>query len=51
MEDFATYILQEKDYIQKMMITYYLSKKTGIYFDKAVVLKVELARLFMKYDM
>ena len=29
MDDFAKYILKEKDYIQKMVITYYLSKKTG----------------------
>ena len=30
MEDFASYILNEKNEIQKMIITYYLSKKTGI---------------------
>ena len=39
MEDFATYILEEKDLAQKMMITYYLSKKAGIYFDKSIVFK------------
>lgn len=49
MEDFATYILNEKDYIQKMIITYYLSKKTGIFFDKSIVLKTELTRLFIDY--
>ena len=49
MEDFATYILSEKDYIQKMIITYYLSKKTGIFFDKSVVLKTEITKLFMDY--
>ena len=27
MEDFATYILEENDLSQKMLITYYLSKK------------------------
>ena len=51
MEDFATYILDEKDYIQKMIISYYLSKKTGIFFDKSVVLKTEIAKLFMDYNM
>lgn len=49
MEDFAMYILNEKDYIQKMIIAYYLSTKTGIYFDKSVVLRAEIARMFMNY--
>ncbi len=49
MDDFATYILNEKDYIQKMIITYYLSKKTGIFFDKSIVLKTELTKLFIDY--
>ena len=49
MENFATYILNEKDEIQKMVITYYLSKKTGIFFDKSIVLKAEIARIFIKY--
>ncbi len=51
MEDFATYILEEKNYIQKMIITYYLSKKTGIFFDKSIVLRTEIARIFMDYSM
>ncbi len=49
MEDFATYILEEKSLAQKMLITYYLSKKTGIFFDKAIVLKTEIASLFIDY--
>lgn len=49
MEDFATYILEEEDYAQKMVIVYYLSKKTGIYFDKSVVLKAQLVKMFMDY--
>lgn len=49
MEDLATYILNEKDLGQKMVIAYYLSKKTGIFFDKSVVLKAEIARIFMEY--
>jgi hypothetical protein len=51
MEDFATYILEEKDYIQKMIITYYLSRKTGIFFDKSIVLRTEIAKIFMDYAM
>lgn len=49
MEDFATYILEEKDFAQKMLIAYYLSKKTGIFFDKSIVLKTEIAKLFIEY--
>lgn len=49
MEDFATYILNEKDYIQKMVITYYLSEKTGIFFDKSIVLRTQIAKMFMNY--
>ncbi len=51
MEDFATYILEEKDYIQKMIITYYMSRKTGIFFDKSIVLRAEIARMFINYAM
>ena len=49
MENFATYILNEKNEIQKMIITYYFSKKTGIFFDKSLVLIAEIARMFIKY--
>ncbi len=49
MDNFAEYILDEKDIGQKMVIAYYLSKKTGIFFDKSVVLKTEIARIFMEY--
>lgn len=49
MEDFATYILDENDLAQKMLITYYLSKKTGIYFDKSIVLKAEITKMFIEY--
>lgn len=49
MEDFAAYILGEKNLSQKMLITYYLSKKTGIFFDKSIVLKAEIAKLFIEY--
>jgi len=52
-ETFADYILSEKDWIRKMEIMYYLEKKIDISFDKSVVFKTELAKLFidvMKLD-
>lgn len=48
METFADYILSEKDYIKKMEIAYYLHKREGIFFDKSVVLKTEIARMFIE---
>lgn len=50
METFAEYILNETDLAAKMEIVYYLSKKEKIYFDKTVIIKTELARLFLKYN-
>lgn len=44
---FAEYILSEKDWIRKMEIMYYLEKKINIFFDKSVVFKAELAKLFI----
>ena len=49
MESFAEYILSEKDLISKMEITYYLSKKKNIFFDKSVVFKTEILRNFLNY--
>ena len=49
METFADYILNEEDIATKMDITYYLAKKTRIFFDKSVVFKTEIARLFVDY--
>ena len=46
-ETFADYILREHDLTKKMEIAYYLKKRQGIYFDKTVVFKTELANLFM----
>ena len=48
METFADYILNEKDYTKKLEIVYYLQKRTGIFFDNSVILKTELARMFME---
>lgn len=48
MEDtFANYILKEEDWTRKMEIMYYLEKKNIVFFDKSVILKTELAKLFV----
>lgn len=47
-ETFAEYILKEKDFVRKMEIMFYLQKKARIFFDKSVILKTELAKLFME---
>ena len=49
METFADYILSEKDFIKKLEIVYYLQKrKPEIFFDNSVILKAEIARLFIE---
>ncbi len=50
MDTFADYILNEKDLAAKIEILYYLAKKEKIYFNKSVIVKTELARLFLKYS-
>ncbi len=47
METFADYILNEKNTGSKMEIAYYLSKKEKIFFDKSVIFKTEIMRLFL----
>ena len=49
MENFAEYILNERELAAKMEIMYYLAKKTGIYFNKTVVFKTEIAKMFIDY--
>ena len=49
MDTFAEYILGEEDLASKMEIIYYLSKKNKIFFDKSVVFKTEIARMFLNY--
>ena len=46
MENFAEYILNEKNYIKKMEIMYYMQKSTDIFFDNSVVFKTQLAKMF-----
>lgn len=50
MDTFADYILGEENLAAKMEITYYLAKKTKVFFDKSVVFKTELTRLFLNYS-
>ena len=49
MENFAEYTLNEEDLMQKMEITYYLSRKKRILFDKSIIFKTEIARMFIEY--
>lgn len=49
MEDFAKYILNEDDLISKIEIIYFLAPKLGINFDKSIIFKTEIARMFLKY--
>ena len=49
MDTFANYILDENELAEKMEITYYLAKKTKIFFDKSVIFKTELARMFVDF--
>lgn len=50
MNNLAEYILNEEELAAKMEIVYYLAKKTRIFFDKSVVFKTEIARLFLNYS-
>lgn len=50
MNTFADYILEEEALDAKMEIIYYLSKKTKVFFDKSIVFKTEIARLFLNYS-
>lgn len=50
MNTFADYILEEEQLDSKMEIAYYLSKKSKIFFDKSVIFKTEIARLFLNYS-
>lgn len=49
MEEFAKYILNEDDLISKIEIIYFLAPKLKINFDKSIVFKTEIARMFLKY--
>ena len=46
-QTFADYILSEKNWIKKMEIMYYLSKREPIFFDSSVVFKTQILKLFL----
>ena len=48
-DNFANYILSEKDWGKKLEIMYYLQKKTGINYDNAVIYKTLITKLFLDY--
>ena len=50
MDTFADYILEEKDLASKMEIVYYLAKRKRIFFNKSVIFKTEIARMFLEYS-
>lgn len=50
METFADYILNEKSFDKKLAIMYFLEKKADIYFNKSVILKTVMAKLFIEME-
>lgn len=48
MENFADYILSEKNYGKKLEIMYYLKKKVNIFFDNSVIFKSLIVKLFIE---
>lgn len=48
MQKFSEYILNEKDFYKKINIMEYVSKKAPIFFDKSVVFKAMIAKLFIE---
>ena len=48
MQSFAEYILNEKDLNKKIEIMFYATKKAPIFFDKTVVFKTLVAKLFIE---
>lgn len=46
-QNFAEYILSEKNWIKKMEIMYYLNKRGEVFFDNSVVFKTQLLKLFL----
>lgn len=50
METFADYILSEKNFDKKLAIMYFLEQKANIYFNKSVILKTVIAKLFIEQE-
>jgi len=49
-ETFADYILKETNFDKKLAIMYFLEKKADIYFNKSVILKTVIAKLFIEME-
>ena len=48
MQKFAEYILNEKDFYKKIETMLMVSKKSSIFFDKSVIFKTMIAKLFIE---
>lgn len=48
MQKFSEYILNEKDFYKKIDTMEYISKKAPIFFDKSVIFKTTIAKLFIE---
>lgn len=48
MQKFSDYILNEKDFYKKINIMEYVSKKAPVFFDKSVVFKAMITKLFIE---
>ncbi len=48
MQKFSEYILNEKDFYKKIDIMMFVAKKVPIFFDKSVVFKTMIAKLFIE---
>ena len=48
MDNFANYILSENDYEKKIQIVHMLSNRDRIFFDTSVVLKTDIAKMFVE---
>lgn len=48
MGNFSDYLLNEKDWVTKLTIMNVLSERKKVFFDKTVVFKVELTKLFIE---
>lgn len=48
MQKFSEYILNQKDFYKKIDTMIFVSKKAPIFFDKSVILKTMIAKLFIE---
>lgn len=48
MQKFSEYILNEKDFFKKIDTMEYVAKKAPIFFDKSVIFKAMIAKLFIE---